>query len=50
MNKENLLKKGNGSLAIAGIWGISAVMHPCPLCVLSSTLFFINSVREKLNK
>lgn len=43
-----MLKKGNDSLAISVIFGVSALAHPCPVCVFSSTTFFLNSIREKI--
>jgi hypothetical protein len=48
MKRENILNKGNDSLAISAVWGVGALAHPCPLCVLSSAAFFINAAKEKL--
>ncbi|HSB47279.1 MAG TPA: hypothetical protein VLD37_04635 [Candidatus Bilamarchaeum sp.] len=48
MNKENLLKKGNESIAIGTLWGVGSVVHPCPLCVLTTVGFIANGIREKL--
>ncbi|GEM_PF-3017632 len=48
MKKENILNRGNDSLAIGAIFGVSAIAHPCPACILSSTAFFLNSIREKI--
>ena len=48
MRKENVIHRGNDSLAIGAIWGVGALAYPCPLCALSSAAFLINAVREKL--
>ncbi|MBI5227054.1 hypothetical protein HY988_00565 [Candidatus Micrarchaeota archaeon] len=50
INAQNLLKKGNDSLAIGAMWGVGAIAHPCPLCVLTAGAFLVNGVREKLKK
>ncbi|MBI5223196.1 hypothetical protein HY990_02115 [Candidatus Micrarchaeota archaeon] len=50
MNKENLIKKGNESLAIGAIWAVSSVAHPCPLCVLTSAAFIVNGIKEKVSR
>lgn len=48
MKRENLIQKGNDSLAISAVWGMGSLVNPCPLCVLASAAFFINAVKEKL--
>jgi len=48
LSKENILKKGNESLAIATIFSISSLSCPCPTCIGMSVLCFANSMREKL--
>jgi len=48
MKRENILNKGNDSLAISAIFGISSIACPCPACIFSSTAFFLNSIREKI--
>lgn len=50
VNKENLIKKGNESLAIGAIWAVSSVAHPCPLCVLTSAAFIVNGIKEKVSR
>lgn len=49
MKKENLVNKGNESIAIGAMWGVGAVAHPCPLCVLTSAAFIVNGIREKVS-
>jgi hypothetical protein len=49
MKKENLVKKGNESIAIGALWGFGSVIHPCPLCVLTTVGFIANGIREKLD-
>ncbi|MEW6723043.1 MAG: hypothetical protein AB1324_07305 [Candidatus Micrarchaeota archaeon] len=49
MNKDNILKKGNESIAIGALWGAGSVLHPCPLCVLTTVGFIANGIREKLS-
>ncbi len=48
MKKDNLIKKGNESIAIGTLWGLGSVVHPCPLCVLTTFGFIANGIREKL--
>ncbi len=48
MRKENIIHRGNDSLAISAIWGVGALAHPCPICAISSAAFFVNAVKEKL--
>ncbi len=50
MNKENLIKKGNESIAAGVFWGVGAIVHPCPLCIITSSAFILNGIREKLKK
>ncbi len=49
MKKENLVKKGNESLAIGAMWGVGAIAHPCPLCIFTTAAFFANGIREKIS-
>ena len=49
MKKENILKKGNESLAIGAILGIGAAACPCPTCFLATATFLFHSIREKLS-
>jgi hypothetical protein len=49
MKKENLLKKGNESIAIGTLWGFGSVIHPCPLCVLTTAAFIANGIKEKIS-
>jgi hypothetical protein len=49
MKKENLLKKGNESIAIGTLWGLGAVAHPCPVCLISTAAFIANGIKEKLS-
>ena len=48
MNKENMLKKGNESLAIGALWGLGAIACPCPVCIMGTLGLIANGVREKL--
>ncbi len=48
MNRENILKRGNDSIAIGVMWGVGAVAHPCPICFLTTFGFLANGVREKM--
>lgn len=48
MKKENLLKKGNESIAIGALWGVGSIVHPCPLCILTTGAFIVNGIKEKL--
>lgn len=48
MNKDNLFHKGNESLAIGAMWGIGAIVHPCSLCILTSSAFILNSIKQKI--
>ncbi|MGV8085164.1 MAG: hypothetical protein ACP5N9_02830 [Candidatus Bilamarchaeum sp.] len=49
LNKENLLKKGNDSIAIGVLWGLGSAFHPCPLCFITTAAFIGNGIREKLS-
>ncbi len=50
MKKENLLKKGNESLALGALWGIGSLsVCPCPVCILSTAALILNGVREKIS-
>ncbi|MBI5047075.1 hypothetical protein HZC07_05095 [Candidatus Micrarchaeota archaeon] len=48
ITKENLLKKGNSSIAIGTLWGLGSIVHPCPLCVVTTGTFIVNGIKEKL--
>lgn len=48
MDKHGIIHRGNDSLAISAIWGVSAIAHPCPICAVSSVAFFVNGMKEKL--
>ena len=51
ISKENLMKKGNESLAAGGLLALGAAAcptGPCPACICPSLLFLINGLREKL--
>ena len=48
VNKEKILKKGNGSIAVGAAIGISSVIQPCPLCVVAAAAFIANGIREKI--
>ena len=49
MKKENLIKKGNESIAVGVLWGLGAAAScPCPICLLSSSALILNGIREKL--
>lgn len=50
MKKENIIRKGNESLAIGTLLGIGAFSCPCPTCILSSAAFILNGIREKLGR
>lgn len=51
MKKDNLIKKGNSSLAVGTLLGISAAtVCPCPFCIVSSCALLFNGVREKLSE
>ncbi|MFH1785915.1 MAG: hypothetical protein ABH842_05795 [Candidatus Micrarchaeota archaeon] len=45
--ERKLLEKGNTSLALGTVFGVSALTCPCPLCIIPSISFFANSIREK---
>jgi len=50
MKKENLVRKGNESLAIGALWGLgSAAVCPCPICLLTTGAFIFNGMREKIS-
>ncbi len=49
ISKENLLKKGNGSLAAFALFFFSSLSCPCPFCIGGACISFLNSVREKLS-
>ncbi len=49
MKKDNLLKKGNESIAIGAMWGVGAIAHPCPLCFVTTAAFIANGIREKVS-
>jgi len=51
ISKENLMKKGNESLAAGGLLALGAAAcptGPCPAYICPSLLFLINGLREKL--
>ncbi len=48
MKRQNLIKKGNESLAIGAMWGVGAIAHPCPLCFFTTGAFLVNGIREKI--
>ncbi len=49
IDKEKIISKGNESIALGAIFGISAVTAcPCPVCILGSVSMFANGIREKL--
>ncbi len=49
MKKENIISKGNESIAVGVLWGIGAVAAcPCPVCIISSSALILHGVREKL--
>ncbi len=50
MDKEKIIKKGNESIAAGILWGVGAVIHPCPLCIVTSSAFILNGIREKITK
>jgi len=49
ISKENLMKKGNGSLAVTLLFFFSSLGCPCPFCIGSACLAFLNTAREKLS-
>ncbi|HQT45196.1 MAG TPA: hypothetical protein PLO51_04400 [Candidatus Micrarchaeota archaeon] len=49
IDREKIVSKGNESIALGTIFGISAVAAcPCPVCILGSVSMFANGIREKL--
>jgi hypothetical protein len=49
MKENNLIRKGNASLVVGALLGISAAtICPCPFCILSGGALIFNGVREKL--
>ncbi len=49
MKKENIIRKGNESIAIGAMWGVGSVVHPCPLCIVTTAAFLANGIREKFS-
>jgi hypothetical protein len=49
MKKEDILRKGNASLAIGTLLGLGAISCPCPTCFLSTAAFLLHSIREKIS-
>lgn len=45
---EKLLKKGNESMALGGLFALSSAACPCPACIGASLLFIANGLKEKL--
>ncbi len=48
MRRQNIIHKGNDSLAISALWGAGSLVSTCPLCILASGAFLVNAVKEKL--
>jgi hypothetical protein len=50
MKKDNLIKKGNASIAVGTLLGISAAtVCPCPFCIISSGALLFNGIKEKIS-
>ncbi len=50
IDAQKFLANGNDSLAIGAMWGIGAITHPCPVCIISTGAFLVNGIRMKLKK
>jgi hypothetical protein len=48
MNRENLVKKGNESIAAGLLLSVGSVVTTCPLCILAGAAFVVNGIREKV--
>ena len=49
-SKKGVNISANDSLAIGALWGLGSIVHPCPLCILTSSAFLLNGVRQKIGK
>jgi hypothetical protein len=49
IEKQNLIHKGNASIAAGVLYGAGSLTFPCPLCVVASTGLVLNGIREKLD-
>jgi hypothetical protein len=49
MDKNNLIKKGNESIAIGCMLAAGSVACHCPSCILATVGFLANGIREKLS-
>lgn len=49
IEKENLIRKGNESIAAGVLYGVGSLVLTCPLCIVASSGLILNGIREKLD-
>jgi hypothetical protein len=48
LSKKNLVEKGNVSLATGVAFSIQSMLCPCPICIGTTVVCFLNAACEKL--